>query len=148
MALKHFWKLNIFAWDKLLSLIPAAVLLLFFTGPTLAGADIYSFSSDKDKQQFITLTKELRCLVCPNQSLADSDADLAKDLRNKIYRLIQEKKTSEEIREFLVSRYGQFILFSPPLLPSTILLWGFPIILAVGIFGGLYLIRRKARSVQ
>ncbi|HSW71421.1 MAG TPA: cytochrome c-type biogenesis protein [Gammaproteobacteria bacterium] len=123
-------------------------ILCLFCSPTIwAANDIYSFSSEKDKQQFINLTKELRCLVCLNQSLADSDADLAKDLRKKIYLMIQEKKSAEEIRQFLVRRYGQFILFSPPLSPATLLLWGFPAFLSLLIFASLYwLVRRKARS--
>lgn len=102
----------------------------FFSQAVAAQAvDLYVFSSEQDNQRFLHLTRELRCLVCQNQSLADSDAALAKDLRDKVYGLMREKKSDAEIRAFLVSRYGEFILFSPPLKKATLLLWGFPAIL-------------------
>jgi len=142
MALKSFWKLNTYVWAK--ALVTLLVVLLCFSQFAFAGqSDIYAFSSEKENQRFVNLTKELRCLVCQNQSLADSDADLAKDLRNKIYLMINEKKSDEEIRQFLVSRYGEFILFSPPLSYSTLVLWGFPVLVFAGAFGGLFLLRRN-----
>ena len=116
-----------------------------FSQQTFSSNDIYPFSSEQENQRFLNLTQNLRCLVCQNQSLADSDADLAKDLRNKIYLLIQEKKSDEEIRQFLVSRYGQFILFSPPFLPSTLFLWLFPLILGVAMLGGLFLYNKRSK---
>lgn len=121
------------------------LIVAFFFLPSFsqASADIYHFNSDQATQRFQHLTQELRCLVCQNQSLADSDAGLAKDLRDKIYGLIQEGKTDEQIRAFLVSRYGRFILFSPPLTTSTLLLWGFPALLLIGIGGALFLFFRR-----
>jgi len=122
------------------------LVLGLFVGASVAlagSADIYSFSSEQASQRFVNLTKELRCLVCQNQSLADSDATLARDLRQKVYLMIQENKSDAEIREFLVSRYGQFILFSPPLMTSTLLLWGFPGLVLAGIIGGLLYFRRR-----
>jgi cytochrome c-type biogenesis protein CcmH len=139
MALKSFWKLNTCAWVKGFALLIVLFSSLSFAEPS----DIYAFSSEKEKQRFWTLTKELRCLVCQNQSLADSDADLAKDLRAKVYLMLNEKKSDEEIREFLVSRYGAFILFSPPLNAATLLLWSFPALLLLLAFGGVFLIRRR-----
>ena len=108
-----------------------------------AGQDIYAFSSEQESVRFANLTRELRCLVCQNQSLADSDATLAQDLRAKIYSMISEKKSDAEIREFLVSRYGKFILFSPPVMPSTLLLWAFPAMLLTMIFGVCWFYRRR-----
>lgn len=146
MALKRFWKLNIFVWAKHNALLfPLCLSLALFAPLAVAGAtDIYAFSQEAEKQRFLSLTKSLRCLVCQNQSLADSDADLANDLRKKIYSMIQEKKSDDEIQQFLVSRYGQFILFSPPLQRSTVLLWGFPMILFIMMVGGLVLSVRKS----
>jgi len=117
----------------------------FFSQAVEARAvDIYTFSSEQENQRFLNLTKELRCLVCQNQSLADSDAVLANDLRNKIYALIQAKKSDEEIRAFLVSRYGEFILFSPPLKRATLLLWSFPaILLGILVAGGVMIVRKN-----
>ena len=116
------------------------VIFLFSLRVLAAGADIYHFKSEQDNQRFQQLTRELRCLVCQSQSLADSDAALAKDLRHKIYSFIQEGKSDEDIRTFLVSRYGQFILFSPPFKLSTLLLWGFPLLLLAGIGLVLFLV--------
>lgn len=161
------WKLNIFAWgDEVNGQVTKKASrshfaqrrkgfffflfsLLLISHSTLAGSvDIYHFTSDEASQRFQHLTRELRCLVCQNQSLADSDAGLAKDLRDKIYGLIQEGKTDEEIRSFLVSRYGRFILFSPPLSASTWFLWSFPALLLVGMGGAVFFLRHSKRSVH
>lgn len=114
-------------------------LIIFFSGAW--AKDIYSFPSAQEHDRFIALSQELRCLVCQNQSLADSDATLAKDLRAKIYLMIQEKKTDQEIKQFLVERYGDFILFLPPVKSHTLILWGFPFILLSFIFIGLVMRR-------
>lgn len=108
--------------------------------------DLYSFATEKDHQRFEKLTQTLRCLVCQNQSLSDSDAPLAKDLRDKIYLLIQEKQSDQAIKQFLVSRYGEFILFSPSFNPRTWLLWSFPGLLLLSIFGTIYLLHLKMRK--
>ncbi len=124
------------------------VLYFFFSfslqAAVAGGADVYSFHSPQENERFLGLTKELRCLVCQNQSLADSDADLAKDLRAKIYLMIEEKKSDEEIRAFLVARYGRFILFSPPLERATLFLWGFPSLLLISVFSVLFWVQRKS----
>lgn len=137
MTLKYFCKPGL---GRLVSTV--MILLCFYQVSRALPADVYTFSSEQENQRFLHLTKELRCLVCQNQSLADSDAALAKDLRDKIYLMIKENKSDDEIRQFLVGRYGDFILFSPPLKPSTLLLWGFPVILLTVVFGGFLLKRR------
>jgi len=139
MALKNLWKLNISAW---LRAVFAVVLGLYSCWVVALPTDLYSFANQADQQRFVNLTKELRCLVCLNQSLADSDAPLAKDLRDKIVALVNAHKTDAEIRAYLVSRYGEFILFSPPVKQETWLLWGFPGLLLLGVFGGLVFWRR------
>jgi cytochrome c-type biogenesis protein CcmH len=79
------------------------------------------------------LSEELRCLVCQNQSLADSNAELALDLKREVERLMTEGKTDADIKAFLVQRYGDFVLYKPPVQNNTLLLWGGPFaLLAVG----------------
>ncbi len=95
-------------------------------------ADIpFDFSNTAQEQQYKQLIEELRCLVCQNQSLADSSADLAQDLRNEIFQMIVDGKSDKEIINFLVARYGDFVLYKPPLNPSTLLLWFGPFILLI-----------------
>ena len=83
----------------------------------------YPLESAKQEAQFQSLLKELRCLVCQNQDLSDSNAGLAKDLRGQVYLLVKEGKSDNEIRDYLSARYGDFILFKPPLKALTFLLW-------------------------
>jgi cytochrome c-type biogenesis protein CcmH len=85
--------------------------------------EIRAFDDPAKQQAYEHLVKELRCLVCQNQSLADSDADLAKDLRTEVYNIIQSGKSEAEAVKFLVDRYGDFVLYNPPLKPATSLLW-------------------------
>lgn len=98
---------------------------------------IYSFSTLKQEAQFNHLMKELRCLVCQNQDLADSNASLARDLRAQVYTMVRDGNSDHEIMQYLTSRYGDFILFKPPLKSTTSLLWLSPLIflgIGLGIF--------------
>jgi cytochrome c-type biogenesis protein CcmH len=99
-----------------------------------AGLESFDFSGNVEEHRYKELLAELRCLVCQNQSLADSDAELAQDLRLEVYELMQEGRSDAQIREFLVTRYGDFVLYEPPLKPSTYLLWSGPfVLLALGL---------------
>src|SRR5215831_1466368 len=92
------------------------------------------------------LETELRCLVCQNQTLADSNADLADDLRREVRELAISGKSDDEIKAYLVARYGDFVLYNPPVKPTTWLLWFGPFVLAIGGVGLWWLIlRRRAR---
>jgi len=84
------------------------------------------------EQRLIVIAEELRCLVCQNESLAGSRADLAMDLRREVRTLIKAGKSDAEIKEFLVSRYGDFVLYRPPVKPTTWLLWFGPLLLLIG----------------
>ena len=84
------------------------------------------------EQRLIVIAEELRCLVCQNESLAGSRADLALDLRREVRNLIKSGKTDAEIKDFLVSRYGDFVLYRPPVKPTTWLLWFGPLVLLLG----------------
>lgn len=98
------------------------------------------------EQRLIAISEELRCLVCQNESLAGSRADLAMDLRRELRSLIKQGKTDAEIREFMVSRYGDFVLYRPPVKPITWLLWAGPFgLMAVGL-GALFVYLRRRNT--
>ncbi len=124
-------------------------LLLFLAGSSYAEDQRFPFSNPEQVEQFRKLTEELRCLVCQNQSLADSDAELANDLRKKVYDLMDKGKTNDEIIEELVARYGEFVLYRPRLNAQTYLLWFAPIILVlIGIVAIVLMMRRRSDSVD
>lgn len=100
------------------------------------------------EQRLISISEEMRCLVCQNESLAGSRSDLANDLRREIRTLIQEGKSDDQIRTFMVERYGDFVLYRPPVKPITWLLWIGPfVILLIGIMGLLNYLRRRNQSI-
>ena len=94
-----------------------------WAGSSLADIDAYPFDSLEQEQRFRTLVEEFRCPKCQNQNLADSNAPLAKDLRQIIYTQIKANASDEQIADFLQQRYGDFVLYRPPLKASTVLLW-------------------------
>ena len=99
------------------------------------------------EQRLIAISEELRCLVCQNESLAGSRADLALDLRRELRTLIKANKSDQEIKEYMVSRYGDFVLYRPPVKPITWMLWFGPFLLLLGAVLLLArLIRRNQRS--
>lgn len=96
--------------------------------------DLYPFSNPAEQERFFALTAQLRCLVCQNTSIADSNAPLAKDLRDRVYVMLRRGKSDSQIKAYLVARYGDFILFKPPLEPRTYILWLAPgILLLIGM---------------
>lgn len=109
---------------------------LLLTLSVVAGTEQFEFESSEQEARFASLSAEIRCLVCQNQSLADSNAGLAQDLRTEVYKLLKQGQTDQEIIDFLVSRYGDFVLYDPPLKLSTLMLWFGPllILIVVGVF--------------
>ena len=107
------------------TLIASLLLLagLVCAGQARAAIDVYTFESDAQEQTFRELTKELRCPKCQNQNIADSDAPIAMDLRREIYRMLDDGRSDKEIVDFLVMRYGDFVMYKPPLDSRTWLLW-------------------------
>ena len=87
------------------------------------------FANQQQQERFNKLTEELRCLVCQNQNLADSDAPLAHDLRREVHEMVLAGRTNKQIKEFLVTRYGDFVLYRPPVQKNTYLLWLGPLVL-------------------
>ena len=90
------------------------------------------FANAEQQARFNKLTTELRCLVCQNQNLADSDAPLAHDLRQELYEMMQSGLSDDQIKQFLVERYGDFVLYLPPVKGNTLLLWAAPALLLLG----------------
>ncbi len=106
-----------------------AVIFTLLLVPLMAQAEaLYPFQNPKQSAQFQGLLRELRCLVCQNQDLADSNAPLAKDLRDEVYQLVEEGKSDDEVVRYLTARYGDFILFKPPVKSVTLILWWAPIV--------------------
>jgi cytochrome c-type biogenesis protein CcmH len=95
------------------------------------------------EQRLIAISEEMRCLVCQNESLAGSRADLAMDLRRELRGLIKQGKTDAEIRDFMVSRYGDFVLYRPPVKPMTWLLWLGPFVLGLAGIAALFAYLRR-----
>ncbi|HZX81505.1 MAG TPA: cytochrome c-type biogenesis protein [Lysobacter sp.] len=105
------------------------------------------FQSELEETRFRSLTHELRCVMCQNQSIADSDAQIAVDLRREILELIREGRSDDEIRRFLVDRYGEFVLYRPHVGPATWLLWFGPVLVLLA-GGGLVwrVVRQRAQA--
>lgn len=116
--------------------------LLLAAGWNVSATEIREFQDPAKQASYENLIKDLRCLVCQNQSLADSDADLAKDLRTEVYTIIQSGKNEEEAIKFLTDRYGDFVLYRPPVKAITSLLWLGPFAL---LLGGGFVLWRQAR---
>lgn len=105
------------------------------------------FTDSEQEQRYHALTQILRCVVCQNQALADSNAELAQDLRDLVRNKIIEGQTDQQITDFLVERYGDFVLYNPPLQPKTYVLWWGPLVLVlVAFIVLLYFIRRHAKT--
>lgn len=110
--------------------------------------ETYEFSNDRQKQQFQSLVEELRCPKCQNQNLADSNSEIAADLRAEVYRLIIEGQSDAEITDYLVARFGEFVRYKPEVNRYTAWLWFAPLVmLAIGLIAAL-LFARASRSNQ
>ena len=126
----------------------AAILLLSSCIPalSLASLEMLSFANPQQETRYKKIIAELRCLVCQNQNLADSNADLAQDLRKKTHAMILAGQTNAQIIDFMVARYGDFVRYRPPFNPSTALLWISPaLLLALGL-GILWRVTRRSRG--
>ena len=94
--------------------------------------DPLPFTDLKQEQRFQAVTAELRCLQCQNQNLADSDAGLAKDMRQQIFEMMQKGDSDQQIKQYMIDRYGDFVIYSPPFNWQNSLLWLLPLLAAIG----------------
>ncbi len=131
---------------KLLCLLSLAFGLIWATPAWAMASDIYTFDSPVQQLRFDHLSQQFRCLVCQNESLAESNAPLAKDLRFQIYQMVKQHKSNQEIENFLVDRYGDFVTFRPPVDKVTYLLWFGPLLLLLLALARLAWLVRQRRK--
>lgn len=123
--------------------------LLFATSIMASPVDTYEFSDDVSRTRYQTLVKELRCPKCQNQNLADSNSQIAVDLREKVYQMINQGKADKEIVDYMVARYGDFVLYRPQVSKLTYVLWYGPVALVIfGLFIVFLVLRKKPQKSQ
>lgn len=121
-------------------------LLVSLSFPTLAAIEVFDFDTPAQEAQFQELSHTLRCPKCQNNSISDSNAELAKDLREKTYLMTKQGKSKQEIIDYMVARYGNFVTYNPPLTPSTAILWLAP--LSIVLFGFAFIFLRTRRRAK
>jgi cytochrome c-type biogenesis protein CcmH len=130
-------------------LIAGGMALAVLTAPVAANEAQPTLNDPVVAKREVELAKQLRCLVCQNETIADSRAALAVDLRNKLREQMAAGKTDAEIVAFMTERYGDFVLYRPPLKATTVLLWAGPfMLLALGILIGWRVVRARARAAR
>lgn len=126
-----------------------AALLLAAAGHALAIDTEGQFSDPALQERYENITRELRCLVCQNETIADSNATLARDLRKEVAEMIAAGKSDDDIKQFMLDRYGDFVLYKPRMTPTNFLLWASPVLLLLGgAAAALVFIRRRAAEAD
>lgn len=113
-----------------------AAIITFWSFSAVSAEEAFVFDDPAKQKVFLELTQELRCPQCQNQNIADSDAMIAHDLRRKVYELLQQGKSQQEVVDFMKARYGNFVSYKPPVTPLTVWLWLLPplfVLMAVGV---------------
>ena len=113
---------------KAIALNVLALLFVLSAYSVIAAEDKFSFDTPAQRESFLKLTAELRCPMCQNQNIADSDAMIAHDMRRKVYALLKQGKTEQEVIDFMKSRYGDFVHYQPPVTAATLWLWAGPVL--------------------
>lgn len=130
----------------MIRIIFCCLAVLIFAQPAMAVIDVYEFEDEVQRKRYLSFIDELRCPKCQNQNLAGSDSPIAQDLRRELYRMLEEGKSDKEITDFMVARYGDYVLYKPQVKSNTYLLWGLP----VGLFAVAWLVAaltiRKRRA--
>jgi len=120
------------------------LLFLLLLSPIVNAVDTYQFNNPEKQAAYDSLVSELRCLVCQNQTIGDSNAELAADLRRQVYEMLQQGKSKADIQQFMTDRYGDFVLYNPPFKATTSLLWLGPVaFLLIGLIAVFLFVRRK-----
>ncbi|PHS50918.1 cytochrome c-type biogenesis protein CcmH [Alteromonas sp. KS69] len=120
------------------------VITLFIAFSACSAEDNFAFDTPAQRAQFLSLTAELRCPMCQNQNIADSDAMIAHDMRRKVYALLKEGKSEQEVIDFMKARYGDFVHYQPPVTIATMWLWAAPVLFVV--FAIFFVVRRKSST--
>ncbi|OQR27031.1 cytochrome c-type biogenesis protein CcmH [Pseudomonas sp. Bc-h] len=130
--------------------IAAAALVMSCAGSAYAAIDAYTFKNEAERARYTELTRELRCPKCQNQDIADSNAPIAADLRKEIYRMLGEGQSNQQIIDFMVDRYGEFVRYNPELNAHTWLLWFGPAGLLLGgaLLIGVIVVRRRKQPAE
>ncbi len=130
---------------KIINILVIAIAVFFTANNAVANAiDTYEFDDEVTKIRFQALSKELRCPKCQNQNLADSNSPIAADLRKELYELLKQGKADIEIVDFMVNRYGEFVLYRPRVSSITYVLWFGPaVLILIGIIVVIVVVRRK-----
>lgn len=124
--------------------IVAILIFANLFAPASNGLEPTEYQSNAEEQRFKSLANELRCVMCQNQSIADSNAPIAHDLRVEVLALMREGKTNAEIKNYLVDRYSEFVLYQPPVNKKNAVLWAGPfLLLLIGLFVVVNIIRKK-----
>lgn len=125
----------------------SAALLLLFSLNSLAVIDIHEFSSEEIRERYEVLIEELRCPKCQNQNLAGSDSEVAEDLRREVLILLEDGYSDQEIRTYMRDRYGDFILYDPPVEGKTLLVWVIPLVMfLLGLLVVFFVVRSATRN--
>ncbi len=127
-------------------LIVCSIFLSLSMQQGIASVNLYEFSNSIDERRFQSLTRELRCPKCQNQNIADSDAPLAQDMRDLTYEMIIDGQADAQIIAFMVDRYGDFVMYNPPVKPVTWLLWFSPFVLLLLILGIVFFAKGRKKK--
>ncbi len=119
---------------------------LTFSLSAQAAIEVYEFDNLKQEQQFKELSHTLRCPKCQNNTISDSNAELAQDLRHKVYEMTKEGKSKDEIVDYMVARYGNFVTYNPPFTLATAILWLGPLAVVLGGFALIVIRSRKSKA--
>lgn len=115
-----------------------------FSSVAFSAIDALNFSSPQQESDYHQLTQSLRCPQCQNNNIADSNATIAVDMRGKVFELLQEGKSKNDVVDYMVARYGNFVTYDPPITASTLVLWIAPLLLV--LLGVVFLLRRKPKT--
>ena len=117
---------------------------LLFSSVAFSAIDALNFTSPQQESDYHQLTQSLRCPQCQNNNIADSNATIAVDMRGKVFELLQEGKSKNDVVDYMVARYGNFVTYEPPMTASTLVLWIAPLLLV--LLGVVFLLRRKPKA--
>ena len=135
---------------QLIATVVFSLLMAVVPSGVQGAVEVLEFNSTQQEQRYLDLIDELRCMVCQNQNLADSNAGLAKDLRERTYQMVRTGQSDDEIVDYMIERYGDFVMYRPPLKGSTYLLWFGPVIFIViaGLTALAYSRRMRTKPTQ